>query len=239
MRKPGENLESLLYRHGAIADFSKQIERSEKPPYEDFKQFMTGEIDPPIDPEVTRELIQQKIETGEMPKDGFDIIICSPALRAQQTSEVFRDVVQADVDIHPTKYLREVKFPMKAITPKVYKEAQDLKEIRKKFIEAFINGDKIDEDIVDLYKRAQRVLRYLRGVKNLTEKKPLYISHGFFPRFIEMAINHQHEDLSDEEIRAVVTKELPQIERPGILSGMILESKKVDDKEITQITGRT
>jgi len=77
---------------------------------------------------------------------------------------------------------------MDDITPEFYEGAKNLKEVREKFIQSFMDGKKVDVDIVDTYKRAQRFLRYLKGVKNLAGKKPLYISHGLFPRFLEIAI---------------------------------------------------
>lgn len=224
-----EYLESPLFRHGEIENLSKIIEKGEKPPYEDFIKFMEGKIDPPIDREATEKLIREKIKEGKK-RDNFDIIIYSPVLRAKQTAELIKEILELEIPIHPSKYLREINIPMDDITPEFYEQAKDIYEVRKKFLDHFLSGKKIDEDIVDVYKRAERFLTYFRRIKIFTNKRPLFITHGLFPRFLELATNHQGEKLSDDEIRTIIKEEFSKTKRPGVLEGFRITSTKEGSK---------
>lgn len=230
---PREYLESPLFRHGKVEGFSELIEAGKKPPYDEYIKFMRGEIDPPIDREATEELIQKKIETGELKKEDFDILICSPALRAKQTSELVKELLITEAPVHPSKYLREVITPMDDITPEFYEKAKDINEVRAKFFESLFNGKKVDEDIVDVYKRAERFLTYFHRIKKFTGKRPLFITHGIFSGFLELAINHQEEELNDEQIRNLVKEEFGKTTKRGTFEGFKLAS----GKEGTKIMG--
>lgn len=212
------HIEVGIVRHGSIANLSSRIEKGEKPPYEDFKGLIEGIIDPPIDEEETREIIQNKIKEGKIGKD-INIIICSPTLRATQTAKLIKEIVGLDIPVHSHEYLREINLPMEDITPEFYEQAKDIYEIRKKILDSFLSGKKIDEDIVGAYHRAQRFLIYLRRIRRFTGKKPLFITHGIFARFLELAINHQEEELNDDQIKILVQNEFQKTSRPGVLEG--------------------
>ena len=229
---PRESLESSLLRHGKIEGFSEFIEAGKKPPYDEYVKFMRGEIDPPVDRGATKELIEEKIRTGKLKKEDFDIIICSPALRARQTSELVKENLETDVSIHPSEYLREMNIPMEDVTPEFYEQAKDIYEVRNKFFESLLAGKKVDEDIIDAYKRAERFLTYFRRVKKFTGKKPLFIAHGIFQRFLELAINHQGEQLDDDQIRNFIQEELQQTARHGTFDGFRIASGKEGAKII-------
>ncbi len=230
---PRDYLESSIFRHGKIEKISKSIEAGKKPPYEEYIKFMQGEIDPSIDREETGELIQKKIEAGELKKENFDIIICSPALRARQTSGLVKELLGTDAPVHPSEYLREVKISMEDITPEFYEQAKDVHEVRKKFFESLLAGKKVDEDIVDVYKRAERFLTYLQRIKKFTNKKPLFIGHGIFPRFLELAINHQEENLNDDEIRNLIKEEFNKTTTYGTFKGLRIASGRGGSKIIS------
>lgn len=206
------------------------IEKGEKPPYEEFIKFMKGEIDPPIDAETTKSLINQRTEEGRLSKKGFDIIICSPALRARQTSELIKKTIANPVPVHVSKYLREVNIPMDDITPEFYMQAKDIHEVRQKFMDSFLAGEKIDEDVIEVYRRAERFLTYFRRIRKWTGKTPLFISHGIFPRFLNLAIKHQGEDLDNDKIRIMVREEFAKTSRPGTLRGFRLSIFETGEK---------
>ena len=160
-----------MFRHGKIERLSNLIEAGKKPPYDEYIKFMSGEIDPPIDEEETEKLIPRKLEAGELKKEDFDIIICSPALRAMQTSESVKKLLETDASIYPSKYLKGINVPTEDITPEFYEQAQDINAVRKKFFESMLSGKKVDEDIIDIFKRANRFLTYFRRIKKFTAKK--------------------------------------------------------------------
>ncbi|MFA4936891.1 MAG: histidine phosphatase family protein [Patescibacteria group bacterium] len=230
-----ENLESLFLRHGDVLDISTYIEKGEKPPYELLVKFMRGETDPPIDKESSTKLIQEKISSGEIKKGDFDIIICSSALRGRQTAELVRGLVDADIEVHPSDYLKEVKFPMDDITPEYYEQAKDMSEVRNKFIDSFLNGNIIDEGPVDVYKRANNFLTYLRRINKYTNRQPLFISHGFFARTLDLAISYQDEKFTDEQIAELMRKEFTQTKRPKPLGGFRLLSSSENTNIISII----
>jgi broad specificity phosphatase PhoE len=229
---PREYLESSMLRHGRIEGLSELIEAGKKPPYAEFIKFMQGETDPPIDEAATGELIQEKIRQGKLNKEDFDIIICSPALRARQTSELVKQLLTTDAPVHPSEYLREARIPMGDITPEFYEQAEDISAVRKKFFESLLEGKKVDEDVVDIYRRAERFLVYLRKIREFTAKKPLFISHGIFSRFLELAVNHQGEQLDDENVRNFMSEELSETKRHGTFEGFKLASTKEKPKII-------
>ncbi len=66
-----DSLESSILRHGDIKDLSAAIERGEKPPYDDFVDFMEGKTDPEIDAETTSELVRKKMAEGQMKREDF------------------------------------------------------------------------------------------------------------------------------------------------------------------------
>ena len=219
-----EYLESTLLRHGDIAELSRYIERGEKPPYADFVKFVEGQFDPPVDEEATRNLIKAKFKNRQEGQASFDSIICSPALRAQQTAGLIRDELHLDSDIHPTQYLDEVKISMAQVTSEFYEKAKDIHEVRAKFMESFLNGEKVDEDIVDVFKRAREFLTYFRRVRKWTSHQPLLVTHSIFCRFIDLATRHEGEELTDEQIRALVQEEFSKTQRPGTLEGFRISS---------------
>jgi len=219
-------LETLILRHGNITGLSKIIEKGEKPPYEEFVRFMTGEIDPPIDRESTQSLIEQRIREGKLVKDGFDTIICSRALRAQQTSELIREVAGSSAPVRVSKYLREILIPMNEITPEFYAQAENIHEVRRKFMGSFLEGKKVDEDLVQIYRRAERFLTYFRRIGKHTNKTPLFVSHGIFSRFLDLAARHQEEEFSDDQIKTMVQEEFATTSRPGVLQGFKLFTSK-------------
>ncbi len=229
---PRESLEAPFLRHGQIEELSKLIEKGEKPPYDVYLKFMKGEIDPPIDREETEKLIRKKIEEGKIKKEDFDIIICSPALRARQTSELVKTILGSEAEVHPSDYLREIKIPTEDITPEFYAQAENIEAVRKRFFESLMAGKKVDEDIVDVYKRVKRFLTYFHRIKRFTGKRPIFISHGLLPRFLEIAINHQGEDLSDDEIREIIKKEFARTVRRGTFEGIRLSSAEDGTKII-------
>lgn len=225
-----ESLESPLLRHGVIEKLGPVIEKGGKPPYGDFINFMENKVDPPIDKEATRKIVEDKMKEGKINRNDFDIIICSPALRAKQTAELMNDVLGLDAEVHPSAYLREINIPMGEITPEFYGKAKDIYEVRKKFMESFLAGGKIDEDVVDVFKRATRFLTYLRRIRKLTDKKPLFVTHGIYSRFLNLAIDHEADKLKDDEIRDLIKKEFAQTARPGNLGGFELSSSEKGTK---------
>jgi len=218
-----EELNAPFLRHGDIAELSKLIENGEKPPYDEFVKFVQGEIDPPVEEEATRVLIRNKLKDQQESRK-FDLIICSPALRAQQTSELIKQELDLNCEIHHSEYLREIKMPMDDITPEFYNNAKDVHEVRAKFIESFLGGKKVDEDIVDTFKRASNFLTYFRRVRKWTTHQPLMVTHGMFSRFVDLATKHQGEELNDEQIKSLVQQELKQTRRPDTLGGFTLSS---------------
>ena len=229
--RPGrEVLESAVLRHGHIAELSALIESGQKPPYEKFVQFMQGDIDPPIDEEATVRTIEEKMQRGEYKKEDVDIIICSPALRARQTANALKRVVGEDVPTHPSKYLREIRVPMDDVTPEFYERAKDIVEVRQQFMASLLDGKKVDEDIVDAYRRAERFLVYFHRIRERTNKHPLFVSHGIFSRFLNLAIDHHGETLSDKDVRLLVQGEFHNTQRPGTLEGIRLSSTKTGVK---------
>jgi len=221
-----ESLEAPLLRHGDVEGISTFVEQGKKSPYELYVKFMRGEADPPVDEERTSKIIEDKIAKGELKKEDIDIIIHTPALRGQQTAELLKKLLGLDISTHASEYLQEVHMPMDEITPEFYEAAKDIKEVMGKFQDSFLGGKKVDEDVVDVYKRALTFLTYFRRIRKYTDKKPLFISHGIFSRFLNLAINHQQENLDDEQIRKLVQGEFKQTRRPGVVGGSRLESSK-------------
>lgn len=227
-----DSLESSIYRHGAIENFSAFLERGEKPAYEAFVQLVRGDIDPSIDPEVTEQLIRQQIESGEFKPEDYDAMVTSPALRARQTAESLTKVTGREVPIHTTPYLREIRFSMDDVTPELYEQASGFAEVRRRYIESFFSGKKIDEGPVDAYHRAERFLTYLRRVKNWTAINPLFISHGAFSRMLRLSIEHQSEHLDDDAIEAMVRAEFLSTPRLGVFTGFKTETTVAGTKII-------
>ncbi len=230
-----ESLQASILRHGDVEGISTFVEQGKKPPYELYVKFMQGEVDPPIDEERTSKIIEDKIAKGEFKKENIDIIIHTPFLRGQQTAELLKKLLNLDVTTHASEYLREVKMPMDEVTPEFYEAAKDIKEVTNKFMDSFLSGKKVDEDVVDAYKRALTFLTYFRRIRKYTDKEPLFISHGIFSRFLNLAIDHQQENLDDEHIRKLVQDEFKQTKRPGVLGGSKLESSKEGTKIMSVI----
>lgn len=227
-----DRLESSILRHGDVKDLSAAIERGEKPPYADFVDFMEGKTDPEVDTETTTELIRKKIAEGQMDKEDFDVIITSPAKRAQGTAETVNQVLGTDAAIRTSEYLKEVNLPMGSVTPEFYQGAKNINEVRKRALEAFLGGDKLDEDAVDAYRRAERFLVYERRIRKQTAKKPLFITHGIFLRILDLAMKHQEEELSDDQIRTMVKEEFAGTKRPGTFEGIRIESTEEGIKSV-------
>lgn len=219
-----EKFQASVLRHGFIAELGKEIEAGRKPPYENMRQFMEGEIDPPIDVEATKRVIEERVENGELRAGDFNVIIHSPALRATQTAELIRETLGPDAQLRPSEYLAEVKISMDSISPEQYDAAPSLHEVRRKFMDDFLKGAKVDEGPVDVYRRAQRFLEFFRKTRTLTNAKPLYVSHGIFSRFLQLAIEHQNENLTDEQVMNLVQQEFHNTQRPDVLGGIRVEN---------------
>jgi broad specificity phosphatase PhoE len=195
-----ESLEADIRRHGDIVGISEYAEKGEKPSYETFKRFIEGD-DFPIDEKRTEEIIKQAMERGEIKKDDFNVIICTTALRGEQTAEKINEVLGTNVPIRPLDRLREVKISFKDITPEIYDKADSIEEVREMYLQSFLNGKTINEGPIDVYRRAEGVIRYLQKIRSLTNAKPLFITHGIFSCVLELAIKHSKEKFKkDEEI---------------------------------------
>ncbi len=224
MNNEREKLESPIIRHGPVEGISKYIEEGEKPPYDLYVKFMEGKIDPPVDFEKTVRLIEEKIRSGKVNPESFDIIISSPFLRAVQTAELIKKLSGSRAKIITSEFLREPKISMSDITRDFYENAENIKQIISKFIESFLDGKKNDEDVVEIYRGAERFLKYLKEVKKRTSKNPIFITHGIKARFINLALNHERENLSDDKVKEIIKKELRDIRRPSVIEGYVLET---------------
>lgn len=225
-------LESSILRHGDIKDLSAVIEKGEKPAYKAFIDFMEGKTDPDIDIETTEKIIRKKIEEKQLGEEVYDVIISSPAKRAQATAGTVNTVLQTDKPIRISEYLREVKLPMDTISQEFYESAKNISEVRQKALEAFLAGDKLDEDALSTYRRAERFLIYLRRIRKQTMKKPLFITHGIFLRFLDLAMRHEGVNLPDDEAKAVIEREFKETKRRGTFEGMRIESNNEGIKSV-------
>ncbi len=228
-----ENLESDFRRHSKVENISKFIEKGQKPPYEVFKNFVEGNTDPQINRKGTEKMIREAVERGEIKEGDFNMMICSTAKRAEQTAGVINKSLQTNLPIRSTPRLLEGRFSFEDIPREVYEEAKDIHEVRKFYLESFLKGKKIDEGPVELYQRAQGVLRYFNKVKSLTEAKPLFISHGIFLRTLELAINHNQEKLDDQQVLELMQNELKDTPHPHVLGGLVVRSDKEGKLEVT------
>ncbi len=218
MREKSTNLESHIRRHGPVSgNLSAYIENGKKPPFEDFKNFLEETIDPEVEKEKTKKIVQDIFERGEISKEDFDIIISSPALRTKQTAKIIKQISGLNEKIRTSELLREVKIPM--ISQEQYENAENVNEIRELYFKSFLEGNKLDESPIDVYRRAEKFLKYVRKIKNLTEKKPLFMTHWIFMKFLQLAINHNGEELSDEQVSNLIQDEFADTKRFGVVQG--------------------
>ena len=74
--------------------------------------------------------------------------------------------------------------------------------------------------MLDVYRRAERFLVYVRRIRKMTAQKPQFITHGVFLRFLGLAMKHQGENLSDDKVRAMVLEEFKGTKRRGTFEGL-------------------
>ncbi|MFH1207594.1 MAG: histidine phosphatase family protein, partial [Patescibacteria group bacterium] len=204
MENGREHMQADFLRHGMIDRLSAVIEANQKPDYNTAVDFIEGRIDPPIDVEASRQILQEKLEKDEITTQGINVIIHSQALRGTQTAELLRDVAQMNAQLRPTDLLREVNPPMSGVTREMYEAAPDWQAVRQMFMKDFLDGAKGNEDLVGAYRRAERFLVYLRRIRTQTKANPTFISHGMFSRFITLAMQHDGEDFNDDQVRELV-----------------------------------
>ena len=106
---------------------------------------------------------------------------------------------------------------MGSISAEFYEKAKNINEVRQEALEAFLRGAKIDESVLDVYRRAERFLVYVRRIRKMTAQKPQFITHWVFLRFLGLAMKHQGENLSDDKVRAMVLEEFKGTKRTGNL----------------------
>lgn len=231
-----EHLQADILRHGMIDQLSALIEANQKPDYETTVEFIEGKIDPPIDFEASKLILQEKLERGEITTQDINVIIHSPALRGKQTAELLRDVAQVQSQLRSSDLLREVRPSMKGITREMFDAAPDIRAVRKMYMKDFLDGAKIDEDLVDVYRRAERFLVYLSRIRTQTKANPTFISHGLFSRFINLAMRHEREKFNDDQVRELVRADFTRTgARSSTLSGMRVENTAAGSKMIEEI----
>jgi hypothetical protein len=214
-----------IVRHGEIQDLGILIEHDQKPPYEDLIAFWRGESDPPINVMATNAIIECKITEGGLDLSRVNSVVTSDTLRARQTGELLaRRVGLGKTAIHAVKYFNEVKLPIHVVSGEEYDKIATFSGVRNKVFGAFLKGLKEhqdDEGLVEAYKRALRAREYLKKVTVLAPNtKPLIVMHGFFGRIFQIAVEHGHEQWTDEEIIQHLPEEFRKTARPGNISGM-------------------
>lgn len=121
------------------------------------------------------------------------LILSSPYLRTQQSAHVVSDYVEAKTGVkpvfHETKLLREVEFDQGAMTEEEYTRLMREKGflgVLSVYDENWINGRQKTENIDDTYRRAERVVTYLRRVRKWTAHDVVFVStHGWIGRVIK------------------------------------------------------
>jgi broad specificity phosphatase PhoE len=222
-----------VLRHGSIEGFSRLIEAGHKPDFDEYARLLRGEIDPPVDPEGTRDLLEQKIASGEITPSDVNVIIHSPARRATETAELLRNMLHPSAVLRPNRDLLEVNLSMEHISREEYEQAVDVRDIIKRVIDDFLHGTTVDETPAQTYRRAERFLTYLRRVRTLTKANPMFVTHGTFARILELAIHHQGEKLDDQNIEALLQRELLSTKRRGVLEGLRIQNTSEGSKVVT------
>ncbi len=236
MRNERESLQADILRHGMIENLSAMIERNQKPPYEVAVQHIEGTIDPPIDVEASRQILQDKLSRGEIKTNDINVIMHSTALRGKQTAELLAEEAHLSADLRPTDLLHEVHPSMDGISREMYDAAPDWQAVRRMFTENLFNGKIVDESIVDVYRRAERFLKFMRRIRTQTRANPAFVTHGMFSRFIDMAMQHEGEQLGDNQILELARADFARIAtRPGTLSGMRVENTSTGSKKIETV----
>lgn len=158
-------------------------------PFNVLADLASGKLNPRVDVGITARLIANL--ANKIPLQRVDVVFCSPSKRCYETALLIADycarVFQKKVQVSILAPLHEINFDLKRICTMTNFEHYDLGAINDSVFQAMASG-KYCEHVSYAYKRISLIFDML---SQMPDAAPLFVTHDFFMRVIELFIrNH-------------------------------------------------